>query len=256
VGFLDALLAREQINVQQENVRLLEERLQQVRHRFEAGTVSNFDLLRAEVALANARPDLIEARSAFDIALANLKLAMGTGPNEPLPQVEGDLVAGDFNVDEAAAQREAQQQRPELSALERRIEAAGERISGARGGYLPSVEAYAIYNVAGTPRARTTMSTAGVPPAWLLGDLGFRPDARRGHPGSRPPTAGRLALARARTSVSVEVTQPCAPCARPTSCSAPPAGPSSRQRKASAWPRPATRAASQPSSTCSTPRLP
>ncbi len=208
VGFLDALLAREQINVQQENVRLLEERLQQVRHRFEAGTVSNFDLLRAEVALANARPDLIEARSAFDIALANLKLAMGTGPNEPLPQVEGDLVAGEFNVDEAAAQREAQQQRPELSALERRIEAAGERISGARGGYLPSVEAFASYNVAEHPTGADDYVDgwrAGLRGSWAIWDSGqTRGEVIQARARQRQ---AELALARARTSVSVEVTQ-------------------------------------------------
>lgn len=62
--FYGVLLAKQRISVQEENLRLLEEQLRTARNRFEAGASSNFDVLRAEVALANGRPPLIEARNA------------------------------------------------------------------------------------------------------------------------------------------------------------------------------------------------
>jgi len=42
----------------------LQRQLQDVKNRFEAGTVSNFEVLRAEVALANAQPAPASARIA------------------------------------------------------------------------------------------------------------------------------------------------------------------------------------------------
>jgi outer membrane protein TolC len=58
-GFYSVLLAREQIKVQESNVQLLQEQLKTATDRFEAGTVSSFEKLRAEVAVANAnrRPE-------------------------------------------------------------------------------------------------------------------------------------------------------------------------------------------------------
>ena len=63
--FYNVLLTRQRIVVQEENVKLLEEQLRNARNRFEAGASSNFELLRAEVALANGRPPLIKARNDF-----------------------------------------------------------------------------------------------------------------------------------------------------------------------------------------------
>ena len=57
--FYAVLLAKQRIAVQEENLRLLEEQLRTARNRFEAGASSNFEVLRAEVSLANGRPPLI-----------------------------------------------------------------------------------------------------------------------------------------------------------------------------------------------------
>src|SRR5581483_8620657 len=52
--FFAVLLADQQIKVQEENVKLLQEQLKTATDRYEAGTVSSFEKLRAEVAVANA----------------------------------------------------------------------------------------------------------------------------------------------------------------------------------------------------------
>jgi outer membrane protein len=56
VAYYDALLALEQIGVQEASVQLLERELLDNQRRFNAGNVPHFNVLRAEVELANARP--------------------------------------------------------------------------------------------------------------------------------------------------------------------------------------------------------
>ena len=66
--FYTVLLAKQRISVQEENVNLLEQQLKDAQSRFDAGTTSNFEVLRAEVALANGQPPLIQARNDYRIA--------------------------------------------------------------------------------------------------------------------------------------------------------------------------------------------
>jgi outer membrane protein TolC len=56
IAYQDILLAAEQIRVQEASIQLLDRELADTRRRFEAGTVPKFNVLRAEVELANARP--------------------------------------------------------------------------------------------------------------------------------------------------------------------------------------------------------
>ena len=59
VAYADVLLAAQLIQVQQASVELLESELRDTTQRFEAGTVPRFNVLRAEVELADARPRLM-----------------------------------------------------------------------------------------------------------------------------------------------------------------------------------------------------
>lgn len=59
------LLARELIKVQEKAIRVLEKESEQARVRRKAGTGSDFEVLRSNVAIANARPALIRARNAY-----------------------------------------------------------------------------------------------------------------------------------------------------------------------------------------------
>ena len=77
IKFYDILLAREKIKVQESNVELLRQQLKNVTDRFDAGTVSAFEKLRAEVALANAQVPLISARNTYRLAAEALRQALG-----------------------------------------------------------------------------------------------------------------------------------------------------------------------------------
>ncbi len=77
VAYYDVLVAEQQIIVNEASVNLLNEELQDQKRRYEAGTVPRFNVLQAEVAVANARPPLINARNAFRIAKNNLSNLLG-----------------------------------------------------------------------------------------------------------------------------------------------------------------------------------
>ena len=67
--FDQVLVNRALITVQEESVNLLQSQLSDQQSRYEAGTVPRFNVLQAEVALANAKPALIQARNNYLISL-------------------------------------------------------------------------------------------------------------------------------------------------------------------------------------------
>lgn len=154
--FYDALLAREQIEVEQQNVQYLEEQLKTAKDRFEAKTVSKFDVLRAEVELANAQPALITAKNNYRIAVDELYSVIGHQNTEPLAydgsEIEGELKFDPFVYDLEQAMAEAVQFRPEMLQLDTLIQAREAGLDIAKAGYLPTVSVYGNYGYEKDPR--------------------------------------------------------------------------------------------------------
>lgn len=122
-SFYNVLLAREQIDVQEQNIGLLEEQLQTTRNRFEAGTVSNFEVLRAEVELANAQPALIRARNNYRVSIDELRYSLGYDESNVVdvhrtPEIVGDLNFEPVEYELESALSSARMNRPELQQLE------------------------------------------------------------------------------------------------------------------------------------------
>lgn len=149
-GFYAALLARSRIAVQEESVELLQELLKNARDRFEVGADSRFEVLRAEVALANARPALIRARNDYRIAIEELRQILGFfiadgGDQNKTPELVGDLAyvpqRYDFDVSLEAARAE----RPELRRLEKVAEARKEGVVIAKADLRPEVNLIGSY---------------------------------------------------------------------------------------------------------------
>lgn len=144
VKFYDILLAREKIRVQEDNIRLLESQLKNAADRFEAGTISSFEKLRAEVALANGRVPLISARNEFRIAVEEMRQLLGyagtaTEDLRKIPQFVGELGFKPVALDLQAALTAARETRPEIKRLERLAAAREEGITVAKSGSIPNV---------------------------------------------------------------------------------------------------------------------
>ena len=151
VAYYDVLVAEQQITVNEASVTLLNEELQDQQRRYEAGTVPRFNVLQAEVAVANARPPLINARNAYRIAKNNLSNLLGYNlprnvwEDIPLNLTE-KLDAQPYNTELPAAIAQALQRRTELAALERTEGLQRENVINARAGYRPTIQATAGYD--------------------------------------------------------------------------------------------------------------
>jgi outer membrane protein TolC len=144
------LLAEQLILVQEASVKLLTLELENTTRRYEAGTVPRFNVLRAEVELANARPRLIKARNAFRIAKNGLINLLGYHVPleiwEDIPlRLSGNLEAEPYEIELPAAISRALEQRAELTALRKGRALSQEAIQSARAGLLPSLQVFAGY---------------------------------------------------------------------------------------------------------------
>lgn len=145
------LLGEQQIRVQEASIELLTRELKDSERRYEAGTVPRFNVLRAEVELAGARPALSRARNNSRIArnhLANL-LGLNVSPDDsqdiPL-RLSGQLEADPWPIELPQAIALALKQRLELESLRLTQSLRREEWRGAQGGYKPSLQAFAGYD--------------------------------------------------------------------------------------------------------------
>jgi outer membrane protein len=151
VAYYDVLVAAQQISVQEASVELLTSELADTTRRFNAGTVPRFNVLRAEVELANARPKLIRARNDFRIAKNNLVNQLGF--NIPKQVVEdipltlsGKLEAVPYQIDLPQAIALALERRTELGALRKTQALRNEDIILAKSNYKPTLQAFGGYD--------------------------------------------------------------------------------------------------------------
>jgi outer membrane protein len=171
VAYLDVLLAAEQIGVQEASVKLLTQELKDVNNRFEAGTVPRFNVLRAQVELANAQPKLIRARNTLRISKNNLANLLGfnvpkeSTENIPL-QVSGKLEAQPFDIELPRAISLALRRRTELESLRKAQALRKEDIITAKAGYKPSLQAYGGYDA---HNSILTMDLTDVNHGWIAG---------------------------------------------------------------------------------------
>jgi outer membrane protein len=149
-AYYDLLLARQQITVQEASVALLDKELADTRRRFDAGTVPQFNVLRAEVELANAQPRLIRARNSHRLAKNTLIHQLGyqipTNVWENIPiELADRLEPEPYDIDLAVALGQALGRRPELAALEKAERLRKEDIASAKAGGRPSVQLFGGY---------------------------------------------------------------------------------------------------------------
>ncbi len=210
--FYAVLLAREEVQVRQQSVELLTQELDNEKAKYRTGEVSQFNVLRAEVELANSRTPLIRARNALKLAYEDLKSVLGVPLDSPLREgktfvLSGELDYEPFNITLADALAKATK-RPRLQKLELAVDAADQAINVEQAEYLPSIDAYAKYGVEKSRFSNELDDTlngwrAGISAEWKLFDS-FRTPARVEQK-ARELAIARAQLRQARLDVEVEV---------------------------------------------------
>jgi outer membrane protein TolC len=211
IRFYTVLLAREDIEVQEQNLELLQSQLRDATVRYEAGTVSEFERLRAEVAVANAKPALIKARNDLRLAVQELRRTIGlvpTGTDSPEPglDIDGSLTFEPEKIELTAALATARSGRPELQRLTRLLRAAEAGELTARAGYYPNLALTAGGDLRKGPTENFSDSLKGLR-AGVQAQWNGSPRATAGRVGQSESLIeqARLALGAAELAVQVEV---------------------------------------------------
>jgi outer membrane protein TolC len=150
--FYQVVLNRALIVAQQQNVALLQQQVQDQQNRYEAGTVPRFNVLQAEVQLANALPPLIQAENSFRVSLYQLVKLLGMDypkghPSEVPFNVVGALGYSPRRVDTDESIRVAIARNPALKAQRQNILANASNVSAQIAGWFPSINAQVGYDV-------------------------------------------------------------------------------------------------------------
>ena len=172
--YFNVLRARNEIEVYEENVRTLQEHLNNVNAQFRAGTVAKADVLASEVRLANARQTLVTAQNDYDIAVATLSNFLLL-PADTLLRPRDQLTYQKYNLNLANCTAFALENRPDVAASEYAIKQAESGVRAAKAGYRPSVNASVAKNLSGKNPFADTYSegwTAGVTATWNIFDNG------------------------------------------------------------------------------------
>lgn len=140
-AFYAALLAKELVSVQEEALAQAQANLDLVRKKFDVGTASGFDKMRAEVEVSNLNPEVITARNGLQSALTLLRNVLGL-PRETEIELEGELsyaedALGSMSLLEV--QNAALKNRPESRAMSEQKHIARKGITIARSNFLPKL---------------------------------------------------------------------------------------------------------------------
>ena len=147
LAFYDVLLNRAKIRVREQSVGVFEEELKTQRQRFEAGTVGSLNVSRAEVALANEQPELIDAQTRLQNSELQLGQLIGVDASgKPMSaDAAGQLQYAPKHPDLNECLAYADVTRPEIRAREIDVEIENQQLILDRSETRPRVQAYAGY---------------------------------------------------------------------------------------------------------------
>ena len=199
IAFNELLLNRAKVRVREDSVRVLDEELKSQEERLRAGIVGTLNVQRAQVALANERPELINAQTQLKNSYLRLGELFGTDVppgTEGAPfEVSGELQYHSRHPDLNECLARADATRPVIKAREKDIEIQDRQYTLDKSELRPRVDlfsAYEVYNERDPEVGREFNHgyLAGVNATWHIFD-GFA-------------TKGRLQATRARREAAVQ----------------------------------------------------
>lgn len=180
IAYYNVLQAQDQVVVEEASVKLLTNELDDQKRRFEAGTVPQFNVLRADVELGNERPKLIQARNSLRVGKNNLVTLLGYNVPvdiwEDIPlQLTDKLDAEPYEIDLPKALTQALQRRTELASLRKAHDLRKEGIVNAKAGYRPTVQIFGAYGAQNSeffsnPAQSISGPSAGIQFSWNIFD--------------------------------------------------------------------------------------
>jgi outer membrane protein TolC len=148
IAYFNVLRAQKQLQVAGERFSQLTSHAQEAKHFYDRGIVAYNDLLKSQVALADAIQFKAQASANLDIARANFNTILNKDLNKEV-QLEDITSVTSSDHDLSSLTDDALQDRPELKALGIRVKQADTHVKLAESEYYPHVFAFAAYTQAG-----------------------------------------------------------------------------------------------------------
>ncbi len=138
-AYLNALYATRLVAIAEDGRRLAEDQLRRVELNQRVGSAADYDLLRAQVEVANQDPAVIGARNEADIAFLELRALVNLPPETPVELDPGPLGASDSIVEvDPQALGQAVAARYALEAAEAAVDVRRHAVRFYRGDYWPA----------------------------------------------------------------------------------------------------------------------
>ena len=151
IAFNELLLNRAKVRVREDSVRVLEEELKSQQERLGAGIVGTLNVQRAEVALANERPELIEAQTQLKNSYLRLAELFGSdfrpGAEWPPFDVTGELQYHPRHPDLNECLARAATNRPLIKSRQIDVQIQDQQYILDRSELRPHVRAFSGYEV-------------------------------------------------------------------------------------------------------------
>jgi outer membrane protein TolC len=151
IAYSELLLNRAKIGVRQESLRVMQEELKSQQERFVAGTVGELNVRRADVALANEQPELVDAQTRLQNSYLRLNELCGVGTSKTRRaarfEATGQLVYTPGHPDLTESLGHAGAARPEIRARQIDVEIEQQQLIVDRSELRPRVEAFTGYEV-------------------------------------------------------------------------------------------------------------
>ena len=145
-AFLAVILTRETKDVMQQSLKNAEDNFENVKKLTAAGTLSDYDLLRAEVQVENLKPTVLQMENNYTLSLEALKVTIGLDANQNI-----DIV-GDMEFTEPYQIPSKQdivdeliKNNPQIAILDNQVKLNDQNISLEESGYFPTLAAFAAF---------------------------------------------------------------------------------------------------------------
>jgi outer membrane protein TolC len=171
--FYQVVLDRALVIANEQQVALYRTQVTDQQSRYDAGTVPRFNVLQAQVQLANAEPPLIQAKNNLRIALFTLVTTIGLNyPNMQNIEIPFDVVGNlDYHprrIDSDASIHTALVRNPQLKAQRMNILVAAKQITAAIAGWMPTIYANGGHQFEGFQGRQQDSTLDG----WFVGAVG------------------------------------------------------------------------------------
>lgn len=150
--FYQVVLNRALVIANEQQVALYKTQVTDQQSRYDAGTVPRFNVLQAQVQMANAMPPLIAAENNLRVSMFRLVQLIGMDyPNIQVIKipfdVQGELGYYPRKINEDASIHTALQRNPQLKAQRSNILVTAKQVTAAISGWLPTINANGGYQI-------------------------------------------------------------------------------------------------------------